>query len=218
MTLLSLTKFSLIKKLFAPKQIDEEKKHQELILNILLIFALFSFLFINIIQIVNYLINKGDAHYSLYITLIILGLFIIIFLLSRMGWIKIASLLFIITFALPMVYSFLTWGADLPAALILAVLVIVLNGVLLGTKPIFLSTIVISGFLILISHQQAQGSLPIENYWHNDPAQVTDAITHSFLLLIIAGVAWISCRTINNSLRQARRSEKLLKEEGFLGN
>jgi len=193
---------------------DNNNKHQQaLILNILLAFSLFSFFIINIIRFIDRWVYNQKTGLPIYITLTIFLFFIFLFWLSRQGWLKTAAVLFITVFTLPMIYSFLTWGADLPAALILAVLVIVLSGILLGAKPIFISTFLISAFLIILSQQQSSGNIPVESYWRASPIQVGDAIAHSVLLLIISSVAWIFCREINKSLKRARLSEKLLKEE-----
>lgn len=205
--------YNQVKQFAFPRQINEENKRKELILNILLIFSAAGFFVLNIIRILDYIIYPDKRGLPLGITLLILGFFLFLFWLNRCGWLKLASALFIIIFALPMFYSFLIWGADLPAAILLAVLVITMSGTLLGARIAFLSTFFIALFLIIITDYQAKGLIAVQNYWRNEPAQIGDAIAYAVLLLIIAAVAWLFCREINRSLERARRSEALLREE-----
>lgn len=200
-------------KIISPRQTDEEKRRKELILNIILIFSVFSFFVINIIRVADYLRYPDKRGLPLAVTMIIMAFFIFLFFLNRRGHLKISSLLLVITFSLPMFYSFLVWGADLPAAILLAVLVITISGILLGASFAFISTVFIAIFLIFITYYQAQGVLSVQTYWRAEPAQIDDAVSYAVLLMIIATIAWLFCREVNRSLARARRSESLLREE-----
>lgn len=202
-----------LKHLVAPRHKEEKRRRTEILLNTILLFSIVIFTLINLIRLVDYFIYKQTTGLPLTATLLILVFFIFLLWLSRRGFIKLASLFLILTFTAPMVYSFLTWGADLPAALILAVLVIVLSGILLGGRAIFISTLLITGGLILITCHQTNGALAPDNYWRHAPVQVADAVAHSLLIMIIALISWLFCKEINKSLRRAQQSEKLLKKE-----
>lgn len=204
---------SIIKKIIEPKQVDENKQRRELVLNIILFFSLTGFLIINIIRIIDNLIYSEEKGIPLYITLIIFLFFGFLLFLSKKGQLKIASFLLITTFSLPMFYSLIAWGTDLPAALLLAVLVITLSGILFGESAALISTLIISAFLIILTDQQSKGLLKIEDYWRNEPAQIGDAISHGVLLFIIAGITWLFIKEINKSLKRAILSERLLKDE-----
>jgi signal transduction histidine kinase len=201
------------KKFISPKQIDEESRRKELILNILLTFSTFSFLVINIIRVFDYITHPQSRGLPLSVTLAIMLFFIFLFWLNRRGWVKVSASLLVIVFSLPMFYSFLIWGADLPAAILLAVLVITLSGILLGARIAFLSTFFIAIFLIVVTDYQDKGVIAVQSYWRSEPAQIGDAITYAVLLLIIAAIAWLFCTEINRSLKRARTSELLLREE-----
>lgn len=201
------------KKFISPRQTNDENRRKELILNIILIFSSFSFFIINIIRIADYIIYPDKRGLPLSITLIIMVFFIFLFWLNRWGWLKTSSSLLILVFSLPMFYSFLIWGADLPAAILLAVLVIILSGILLGARVSFLSTFFIAIFLIVITDYQDKGIIAVQSYWRSEPAQIGDAITYAVLLLIISAIAWLFCTEINRSLKRARTSEILLREE-----
>ena len=199
--------------LLAPRSQNEESGRRELIINVILFFSIVGFLIINLIRVIDIFIYRQNGGLPLIVTLAILFFFIFLFWLNQKGFLKTTSLLLIVTFSLPMLYSLLTWGTDLPAGLILAILVIILAGILFGGQGIIITTSFISMFLITVSWQQSQGYLPVENYWRDDPAQAADAISHSILLIIIASIAWLFCREINKSLKRAKMSEALLKEE-----
>lgn len=202
-----------LKALIFPQAAEEEAGRRTLIINIVLLFSITGFLLINLIRLIDVFIYRQTEGLPLIATLIILTFFVFLFWLNRRGFLKTTSFLLLITFSCPMFYSLLTWGADLPAGLILGVLVIILAGILFSGRGILTAALIISLFLIIVSWQQSQGGLPVEDYWRHDPAQAADAIAHSVLLLIIAGIAWLFCREINKSLKRARTSEKLLKEE-----
>lgn len=204
---------NLFIKLIAPRQEDEDKRRQELILNILLIFSLSGFFILNIIRVIDYILYTERRGMPISITLIIFIFFAYLLWLSHRGWQKTAASLFIISFALPMFYSLIMWGADLPAGLLLAVLVIILSGILLGARLALFSTFFIAITLIFLIDQQARGLIEIKDYWRSEKAQISDAIAYSVLLFIIAATAWLFCREIKHSLKRALISEKLLREE-----
>lgn len=204
---------NLINKILQPKRLEEVARRQELSLNIILAFSLGAFIILNIIRICDYILYTEKRGLPLGVTIFIMLLFTFFFWLSRRGHVRFAASLLLLTFFAPMIYSFSIWGADLPAGLLLAVLVITLSGILLGARLAFISTIIISASLIIITHFQAIGIIRVQSYWRQEKAQIGDAISYAILLFIIAAIAWLFCRTINNSLRRAQRSEILLREE-----
>ncbi|MFA5023729.1 MAG: HAMP domain-containing sensor histidine kinase [Patescibacteria group bacterium] len=204
---------SLIKHLVFSQQADEDLRRRELILNILLLFSLFCFALINIIRIIDILSNPQDSGLSLIYTLIILAFFVFLFWLSKKGRITAAAILLLLTYSSPMFYSFIFWGADLPAALLLAVLIIILSGILLGERLVLISTVFLTIFLIVLTQLQANGTILIQNYWRQEKNQLADAISYAVLFIVIAAVAWIFASEIKKALKRARLSEAALKEE-----
>lgn len=204
---------NFVKILVRPRQNDEDKRRLELILNILLVSSLFCFLIINIIRIIDHLLYPVELGLPLWSTLLIFLFFAFLLWLSRCAYLKTAATLLIITFSVPMFYSLIVWGADLPAALLLAVLVITLSGILLGARFAFLSTLLIILALIFITDWQARGLIRVQDYWRSTPSQIGDAIAYSVLLFLIAAIAWLFCREIKRSLKRAKQSEALLRQE-----
>lgn len=202
-----------IKKLIYSQSPNEDRRGREFILQILLSLSIVCFSALNVIRLVDIVIYHNPNGLPLIYTLLILGFFIFLFWLSKKGFSRTAAVLLIITYSLPMFYSFIAWGADLPAALLLAVLVITLSGVLLGANPALISTAVIISFSLILTYLQSNDLVAASTYWRAEKNVMGDAIAYAFLFAIIAAVAWLFAREISKALSRARRSEKELKLE-----
>jgi len=203
----------IISQLLKPRSLDEDTKRQELILNILLAFSIFCFLIINVIRLIDVIDNPQDRGLPIIYTLLILAFFLFLFWLSRKGWIRTSAWLLIITYSLPMFYSFTFWGADVPAALLLAVLIITLFGVLISARLVLISTLAINFFLIILTHYQTTGAITMQNYWRLENHDIADAIVYAVLFIVIAIVAWLFAQEIKKALSRARTSEAELRKE-----
>ena len=210
-TLASLKKF--FRWLIEPRSVDDDIRRSESILNILLAVSIGGFILLNIIRIRDFIVGSYNNGLPLFYTLLILAFFIFLLWLSKKGWIKTASWLLVITYSLPMFYSFILWGADLPAALLLAILIITLAGILLGPQLVLISTGFITIFSIILTYLQAQNIIPLQDSWRQAPHELADAIAYAILMMIIAVIAWLFCRGIGRALVRAQQSEKELKEE-----
>lgn len=202
-----------LKKQISPIHRNQEMHRQEYVLNIILIFSIISFFILNTIRIIDYIIYVDKRGLPLAATLLILLFLFILLLLSRRGFVKTAASLLLIAFSLPMLYSFFIWGADLPAGLLLAVLIITISGILLGARLAFISTSLISLTIIFLTALQSRKIISVQSYWRGESAQIGDAISYAILLFVIAVVAWLFIRAINQALKRALESEQLLREE-----
>lgn len=203
----------LIGKLIYSQSPDEDQRGREFILHLLLSLSIVCFLALNLIRLVDIVIYHNPKGLPVIYTLLILFFFIFLFWLSKRGFAKTAAALLITTYALPMFYSFVAWGADLPAALLLAVLVITLSGVLLGANLALISTAVLIAFSLVLTYLQSHDLIAVSTYWRAEKNVMGDAISYAFLFAIIATVAWLFCREINRALKRARRSERELRQE-----
>lgn len=209
----NLNPIAYVRRLTKPISLDEDGRRQELILNILLLVSILGFIILNIIRICDYLSSPNDRGLPLIYTLAILFFFTFLLWLSRKGKLKLASWLLLIVYSLPMFYSFLAWGTDLPAALLLAVLIITLSGILINANLVLISTIALNIFLIILTYLQSEKVLTVNRYWVAEKYEVSDAIAHAILFILIASIAWLFCLGIGRALNRARRSEKALREE-----
>lgn len=195
------------------KNLDENSARKQLILNILIFISIISFLFFNIIRIVDLIISEVDRGMPLIYTLTILAFFIFLAFLSQKGKIQLASWLIIAAYSLPMIYSFILWGADLPAALLMSVLIIAFCGLLINSKTALIVTIIINLGLILLTYLHKHKIIVVKNYWRAEEHQIGDAITYAILLLVITVLVTLAIREINYALKKARLSEEALQKE-----
>jgi signal transduction histidine kinase len=192
---------------------DEDRKRREVILNIVLMVSIAAFIILNLIRFVDLLMYPEIEGLPIWTTLIILGLFCFFFWLSKKGRAKTAAWLALIIYSLPMFYCFIIWGTDLPAALLLAVLIISLAGILISENLVLITTGFISLSLIVITIGQERGLIPVQSYWRDYPTTLGDIISYAILLFIAAVVTWLFVRGINRALRRAQQSEADLKQE-----
>lgn len=202
-----------IKNFLGPKNLDEDLRRRELILNLLLIFSAGAFFFLNIIRLIDLITHVDDRGLPLAYTLLIFFFFLFLFWLGRSGRIRLASWGLILAYAAPLSYCFIVWGADLPAALLLTVLLITLCGILLGTAAVLYSTLIINIGLLILSYSQEHGLIKYNSYWHAEKHEVGDALAYAILFMIIAAIVWLFSREIKKALNRARASEAELKQE-----
>jgi signal transduction histidine kinase len=138
---------------------------------------------------------------------------VFLFYLVRRGFLRTAAYLLVITYAIPALYSLFTWGTDLPAGLLLIILIITLSGILLGANLILINTGLLIVFLLTVTYFQGNGIIKVASYWRQDPNEVTDVVAYSFMLLISALITWLFCLTTRKALQRAIKSEAELKEE-----
>lgn len=193
--------------------LSENENRQKVILDILLFFSIIIFVIINIIRIIDHIIYSEERGLPLWSTILILAFLFWLTKLSRQEKIRLASILLIFLYSLPMVFCLMVWGADLPAGLLLCVLVITMSVVLLGAKSAFTVTFIISGFLISLTGLQSQKILIVQDYWRQENNQIGDAIVYSLLLIISAGISWLFAHGITQSLARAQKSEMALRDE-----
>jgi signal transduction histidine kinase len=204
---------TLIKKLISPKHPDEEISRKEFILNILIFFSILCFFILNCIRLIDFITHENDRGLPIIFTLSILGFFIFLAWLSNKGFIKTAAGLIIAIYSLPMLYSFLSWGADLPAALLMGVLIITFFGVLMGAKIAVISAAFLNIFLIALTSLQSRNIITVNTYWRAEKHELGDAISYAILMMIITVTVWIFDNQTNKALSRARQSEKALAQE-----
>ncbi len=196
-----------------PKSQNEDLARRELILNLIISFSIFCFSLINLIRLWDVISNPSDRGLPVIYTLAILVFFIILALMSRRGYIKTASWLVIVTYAVPAIYSFYIWGADLPAALLLDVLIITFCGLLISAKAAFFSALVLNAFLLILTYAQANNIITVRSYWRAENHELGDAIVYAVLLLLITALVFIFDREIRRALVRAKSSEAELRQE-----
>lgn len=158
----------------------------------------------------NNLSYNGDSVLNI---LIVTTILLILLELTRRGKGIIAALLLVSTFFLAGVYTSISWGTDVPQAILIYSITIVLSGILVNSIFAFVVTFIISITLIILGHLQGTAILEYNDYWLSNPPGLVDGISISISLFIITIVTWLSNRELENSLRRAEESERALKKE-----
>ena len=177
---------------------------------VLCFIALFIGGFVNTLSLVSHEIEMNAPMKP--IVIITSGMLLLLYF-ARKGYSKPSAQLFIILLLIAGIYNSWIWGADVPIGYLLYTLVIVLAGIVVGSKFAFNILIVISLFLLSLSYMQGTSIMKYDDYWLSSPPSIVDGIISSISLSIIALVSWVSNREIEKSLNRARLSEKELKKE-----
>jgi len=202
-----------------PRTTGEDSQRREFILNVLL-GSLVVLVFVAILLHVAVLIspNTDSTEYqnNSLPFLILLGIecfLLFLYGLSRWGFFRPVSYFLIAIFYTVSVYMGFHWGVDAQVSLLFFVLIIVMSGVLMGTR-FALSSAVFSALVVLVlGYLQVSGKTHPNIYWKTTEMQISDVVMFSMIFLIIAAVSWLSNREIDKSLARARRSEGELKHE-----
>ncbi len=196
--------------LITPRSNTEDTCRREFILNVLLI-SLIIFLIILTFYVYYRASEGADGINPIYFTYIplIFGFYLFI---SRKGFVRIASLLFVGTLYCGATYGIIMWGFGMHMSLLTYVLVINISSILLGTVAGFISTTTIGTTLVTVSWMQTSGIINPNWYWLHEPDKYK-AGQFFFGLLLITVVSWLANKEIKRSLNRAHISEKALLNE-----
>ncbi|PKM89198.1 hypothetical protein CVU83_00505 [Candidatus Falkowbacteria bacterium HGW-Falkowbacteria-2] len=177
------------------------------------IFSAVAMLFLNLIRLADYIVNPSNSGLPLGVTLFLLLAFLGLWQLARFGHEKIAAWLLIAAYALPTIYCFYLWGADLPAAILMSVLVVVMAGMFLGSKQAFFLTALFITSILTLSYLQYHQMVPISSNWRSLPHQPADAVAYTLIFGVIYLLAWIIIRENRQALARANEASAALQAE-----
>lgn len=200
--------------LVAPASEDENSRRHEFILNVLLL-GVVVLAFSSLSRIL-FDVAHLHSHYrgvSPEILFIIFLFFLSLYALSRQGYHAVAAYIFLAALFLSSTYSAYTWGIDLPQALLIYALTIVITGMLVGARFSFAITLFISVTVLVFGYLQNHSFIQPNLYWRHETTSPADVFTLSLTLFVISLVSWLSDREIRKSLARAIESEAALKKE-----
>ncbi|MBI5123306.1 HAMP domain-containing histidine kinase [Candidatus Roizmanbacteria bacterium] len=199
--------------LIKPKFQNKDLARREVILNILLLGGVFLSLAGFILNCVTYC-GRFSA-YSLIppVSFSFFTFFVVLLFLSRKGKVLFSALLFVTFLFFSTIAIFLRWGVDVPQGILMLALLIVVSGVLVGSRFAFLVTALIGVSHIVLTYLQVNFLYRPLSSWKNDSVTMGDTILSVCTLSVVAIVAWLSNRETEASLKRARASEVALKKE-----
>ncbi|HTH71860.1 MAG TPA: ATP-binding protein [Candidatus Pristimantibacillus sp.] len=208
----------LYRVLIAPRHHDEDIRNREIVLNTLLSGTL-AILILTVLLLVGRLVVEGDTFLApralaiAIVTLFVGGLFG----LSRRGRHKTASLALVIIYYLQATAIILQWGINVPTAVLLYGLVIVLAGILVGPVFSLYSVVGIIATQILVQIGVEKNVLHPDLSWTTSRPGMTDVAGFAFIFVTIALVTWLFNQQMARSLHKAEKAEaELLDQKSLL--
>lgn len=202
-------------KLVRPYSDGEDNRRHEFILNILLVSTI-SLLFFATLSITIKTLTApihSQAALSAGMVWAILLFFVGLYTLSRKGYFRFSSYIFISIYMLLATYMVYLWGVEVQAPLLFFILAIVLSGVLLSTRVAFVTSFISLFILFGFFYLNASGTIIPNLAWKEESWIWSDVMVVCIIFLVIATVSWLSNREIERSLVRARKSEAELKKE-----
>ena len=189
---------------------DEDLLRRKNILNIILVGSIVMLTILDAFVLVHSL-QDGAAYRDVSFAAfsILPASFILLYILSRRGFSRLASYLLIGAYLVSDSYAACRYGAGMQVVLIAYALIIVMATILRGTKFGFFVTGAIAAFIIPLWYAQTNGIITVQAQRPTGD----DAVVFSILFFLIMVVAWLYDREIERSLFRARASEQALKEE-----
>ena len=204
-----------LQKIVEPKSKDDNLARQEYILNILTTGIIFLISMGMIIATYNFIFfsleNYKNNSLSLFFIFIILLFFVVIYFLSRRGYSRLASYIFLSIIFILATYMGCTWGIDLQAEILFYVLLIVTAGIITGAKSAFISTFLISLTLLIVYYLQKINLIPVNRMWTTQGWKYSDIIMISTILFIIAAVSWLFNKELKKSEANLKTEKDLLE-------
>jgi len=205
--------FLQIKKFFLFSHVEAAKRSRARKLQSIALISASVMLLLNIIRIYDFIIDPNNSGLPLHVTLIIFLLFVGIWLLSKSGKMTSGAWLLIISYSLPTIFCFYTWGTDLPAAILLSVLIVMLAGLFLGSRAAVIIASFYSLFMLILSYLQISLIVPVSADWRLKAPQLADTISYVLLFSIIFLLAWIIVRENHRALAALAASKDELQKE-----
>lgn len=188
---------------------DKDVARRAFVLNVLLIGSLLLSVIASVTSWIQaYTQNNLFRFESLQNTIIVV-FFLLGYLLSRAGYSKIISYVFIFFYLALNIEASYRWGAILPQSILTYALIVVMSGILVNSKFAFIITTIVSGVLLILTHIQSH------NYVQQMllSASIRDGVVFSITLYIIAIVSWLFNREGEAALKRARISDRELQKE-----
>ncbi len=198
-----------------PRSENEDSKRREFILNVVLLGSIILSVTGTIVVIFDSI--RLAPNYSgispIFFSVIFL-IFLTLYSLSRKDFFIVSSYTLIVILFFSTTYGAYKWGVNLPACLLSYALVIIISGILLGTRFAFKITAIISSILITLNYLHSHKIIIPDLSWKiNKTIDMEEVVLLVVILFIIMTVSWLSNREIEKSLKRARGSEAELQKE-----
>ncbi len=197
-----------------PTSKDKDQARREYILNLLLLGCLILSFVAFFVSLENYInLRQSFVGASPIFLFLFVAFFCALLIINHRGYSKLVAALFVIFLLTPGFLSSIKWGSLLGESVLIYALVVVISGILINSKVSFVITGIISLFTITIAYLQSNNYLTYDADWFQHIYKVSDAVTASVSLGIIALVSWLFNKDTEKALKRARISETALRKQ-----
>jgi signal transduction histidine kinase len=154
--------------------------------------------------------NSAAPHIFLMIELVF---FLLLYALSRKGLFIVSSYVFLFVLYFLGCFMWYQWGVDVVVGILTQAIVIVIAGILIHSRAGLWATAIVGTTMFVVGGMQQSGAIEVNSFWRLEDWSFMDTVVVVIILCVIAVVTWLSNREIDRSLRRARKSEALLKQE-----
>jgi len=210
---LSQLQRQLYQALLAARSDSHDARRHEFILNVLLCGVIIACLTAAASALINHPnagFEQGDSFRNIGLLSVSMAL---LWRLSRLGHYLIAAYLFLGCISLAVLNLLLTWSFELPTVVLGAAIVIIIAGVILGTKAALRVAIVTSASYLLLAELQIYGIGHPNSIWLRQSLTAASAVDHTLMLAVIGLVSWLANHEIDRSLQHTRLSRQALAKE-----
>lgn len=105
------------------------------------------------------------------------------------------------------------WSIDLPDGLLAFALVIMISGLLVGTRAAVIVSVVVVATVTVVGLLQAADIIQPDVSWLSDGVEAEDTLEFAAILSAVALVGWVANRELDGLLARAKASETALRAE-----
>jgi signal transduction histidine kinase len=153
--------------------------------------------------------NYDCAHTACFASII--AVFILLFIMSRRGYIRLSACGVIVLFFCGSFYCGYRWGASLPETVLCFALTMGVTNLLFGIRTSI--AIMVASFAAIFYLSSHEMNHPEILSWQNGNLDLTDFIAFFGIIVFMFGLSWISRWKMAKSLARAETSEKELERE-----
>ncbi len=201
----------LHRRFIEPLATDEDSRRQEFVINAIVCgIALITSIKILIALLHDFDLGFDQEENSLIINGLVLLFSFSIWKINRSQYDHLAAYLLLILIGFGAFRATLNWSFEYPIAELMYAVLIVTAGVLLNARAALFISAMVSLAIILVGYGQIHGYLHPQTQWTIKDFKETDAFSYTSIMLVIAGITWLTNREIKSSLAKARSSEAAL--------
>lgn len=198
----------------SPLRTSPDEQRREYIFNVLIAFFTFAALATSLSSGITHFLG-ANAHNTDSVP-VTLGFLIVssgLWWLSRRGHYKFGAYVLIGLLLVASLQLTLAWSIELPMAELMTVLVIIVAGLVISSRAVIVTTIIVSVWTIILGYMQAEKLLSVDTTWLTKRLELSDGVGLVVVYVIVGAVAWLANNEIDALLKRAWRSEKELAKE-----